>query len=202
MNTHWSQVYTQKSVTDVSWYQNRPDQSLQWLQQTGIPADAPLLDVGAGASTLVDHLLALGYTHLTMLDIAPEALQASQARLGQPLADQVTWQVGDITMVELPPQHYAVWHDRAVFHFLTDPAQQASYARQMRHAIQPGGHILMATFATDGPTQCSGLNVMQYDAQQLQQVLGADFTLVSSWRETHITPWNSEQRFLYSYFRR
>jgi SAM-dependent methyltransferase len=198
---HWSTVYQTKAAEQVSWYQSRPELSLRLIAQTGFAPDAPIIDVGGGASTLVDHLLAAGWRDLTVLDLSAEALKAAQARLGERAA-AVTWREGDITTAALPASQYAVWHDRAVFHFLTDPAARRRYAEQVSRIVQPGGYIIMATFAPDGPDKCSGLDVVRYDAESLLRALGGGFTLVSSDRETHLTPWGSEQRFTYACFRR
>lgn len=198
---HWSGIYKSKAPNDVSWYQVRPERSLEYIQRTGSGLDEPIIDVGAGASTLVDHLIAVHYRDITLLDISAEALTITRDRLEEPDAD-LKWLVGDITKIELPEAHYAIWHDRAVFHFLTDPVLKQQYVEQVLHAVKPEGHVIIATFALDGPQQCSGLNVAQYDAQSLAQTLGNSFRLIDSTPETHITPWGSEQRFVYCYFRK
>lgn len=198
---HWSQVYQTKAPTEVSWYQTEPTLSLALIKDTGIAPTDPIIDVGAGASTLADHLIGRGYRDLTVLDISAEALATARARLGQQ-AVAITWLEGDITTVTLPAQRYAVWHDRAVFHFLTDPEARQRYVAQVSHALRPGGHVIIATFAPDGPEKCSGLDVMRYDAISLHQVFGGGFDLISSTREVHQTPWGSEQRFSYCYCRR
>lgn len=198
---HWSHIYETKAVDDVSWYQVRPEQSLAYIQQTGIGLDEPIIDVGAGASTLVDYLVAADYRDITLLDISGEALEISRERPGNTNA-HLNWIVGDITTVELPKEHFAVWHDRAVFHFLTDPILKKRYVEQVLHALKPNGHIIIATFALDGPQQCSGLDVVQYDAPSLHHVFGDQFELINSTKETHHTPWGSEQRFVYCYCRK
>ena len=198
---HWSGIYKTKAANDVSWYQVRPERSLEYIQKTGIGLDEPIIDVGAGASTLVDYLVAAHYRDITLLDISAEALAIARDRLDETDA-HLDWIVGDITTVDLPKNHFALWHDRAVFHFLTDPAQQQRYVEQVIHALKPGGHLIIATFALDGPQQCSGLNVAQYDAESLQNVFGSRFRLIDSSREIHITPWGSEQRFIYGYFQK
>lgn len=199
--THWSNIYATKQPTEVSWYQVEPTHSLDLIAASGIPLDAPIIDVGAGASTLVDHLLARGYSDVTLLDISAEALDKARQRLGAS-AERVTWIEADATTAALPEHHYALWHDRAVFHFLTERDARARYVAQMLCSVKPGGHVIVATFATDGPEKCSGLDVMRYDAETLHGVFGSPFTLVSSIRETHQTPWGSEQRFIYCYCRR
>ncbi len=198
---HWSTVYQTKAADQVSWHQTQPTLSLELIQATQAAVSAPIIDMGAGASTLVDHLLARGYTTITLLDLAAEALQVAQDRLGAAAA-ALTWITGDATTADLPAAHYAVWHDRAVFHFLTDPLARARYIEQLNHALQANGHVIIATFALDGPEMCSGLPVARYDVAGLQAVLGAAFTLISSHTETHLTPWGSEQNFIYCHFRR
>ncbi|MBK9124952.1 MAG: class I SAM-dependent methyltransferase [Chloroflexi bacterium] len=201
MQAHWSRVYQTKAADDVSWYQATPRVSLDLLRRTGATPASRLIDVGAGASTLVDHLLANGYATVTLLDIAPEALDAVRARLGERAAS-VTFIAGDVTRITLPADAYDVWHDRAVFHFLRDPAQRAAYVESARRALKPGGVVIMATFALDGPQQCSGLDVMRYDAAGLQREFGPQFDLVESMDETHRTPWGGEQQFVYCVLRR
>jgi 2-polyprenyl-3-methyl-5-hydroxy-6-metoxy-1,4-benzoquinol methylase len=200
IKSHWTQVYQTKAADEVSWYQERPALSLAFIDQAHIARDAAIIDVGAGASTLVDHLIASGHTNITLLDLSEAALNTVRGRLGA-AAEQLTWLVGDITAIALPQQRYDLWHDRAVFHFLTDPVQRAQYVAQVRHAVKPGGHIIMATFAPDGPEQCSGLTTVRYDAPTLHSIFGGGFELVSSTRETHLTPWGSEQKFMYCYCR-
>jgi 2-polyprenyl-3-methyl-5-hydroxy-6-metoxy-1,4-benzoquinol methylase len=200
LKTHWSSVYQTKAPNQVSWYQEHPTLSLQFIEQTGLDPDAPIIDVGAGASTLVDHLVQVGYRNLSLLDISGEALHEAQVRLGVAAAD-LNWIEGDVTRVNLPKHHYAVWHDRAVFHFLTDPVARVRYVEQVRHSVRPGGHVIVATFAPDGPEKCSGLEVARYDAASLHGVFGSPFELVLSANESHQTPWGSEQRFVYCYCR-
>lgn len=198
--THWSQVYQTKSTTDVSWYQAHPDLSLDFIRRTGVDSEARIIDVGAGASNLADHLLAQGYQNITLLDISAEALEATRLRLGEQAA-RVTWLEGDITTIKLPFQAFDVWHDRAVFHFLTESIARQRYVEQVRHAVKPGGHVIVATFGLDGPLKCSDLDVMRYDPATLHGVFGSEFDLVDSASETHITPWGSEQKFIYCYCR-
>lgn len=202
MNTqlHWTQVYQNKAANEVSWYQDHPDVSLTLIEQAQMARDAAIIDVGAGTSTLVDHLVASGYTDITLLDLSEAALHTARARLGEAAA-RLIWLVGDITSTALPQLRYNLWHDRAVFHFLTDPVHREQYVAQVRHAVKPGGHVIMATFAPDGPEQCSGLTTARYDAQTLHSTFGSGFELVSSTGETHLTPWGSEQNFVYCYCR-
>lgn len=197
---HWEQVYTTKPTTGVSWFQVHAEQSLRLIQDTGVPRSAAIIDVGGGASTLVDDLLAGGYAALSVLDISAAALKAAQARLG-PAANRVRWLVGDITTIDLPAQAFDVWHDRAVFHFLTTPEQRAAYVRQVLRAVKPGGHVIVSTFAEDGPLQCSGLPVVRYSADGLHAEFGAPFELVRHEKEEHRTPAGSIQQFVYCYCR-
>jgi SAM-dependent methyltransferase len=198
--SHWSNIYQTKTTTDVSWYQARPTLSLDLITATGIAKSGRIIDVGGGASTLVDHLLDDGYRDVTVLDISGEALGAAQQRLGERAA-AVTWIEGDITTVDLPEHGYDLWHDRAVFHFLTQQQQQQRYVAQARAAVKPGRHVIVATFAADGPEQCSGLTVARYDASALHGAFGDGFDLISSRAETHTTPWGSAQKFTYCYCR-
>jgi 2-polyprenyl-3-methyl-5-hydroxy-6-metoxy-1,4-benzoquinol methylase len=198
---HWQQVYETKAAADVSWYQEHPELSLAFIEGTGIALDAAIIDVGAGASTLLDHLVAKNYTDITLLDISDSALDVARVRMGATTA-RLTWLVGDITTLPLENHRYDVWHDRAVFHFLTDPVQQQRYVEQVLHAVKPGGHVIVATFALDGPQKCSGLNTARYDAASLHGIFGNHFDLIDSTHETHTTPWETEQRFVYCYCRK
>lgn len=198
--THWETLYRTNSPTAVSWYQPHSEQSLAFIHRTGLPKSGRILDVGGGASTLVDDLLAAGYEHVTVLDISDAALEVARARLGERAAD-VQWLAGDVTRVELPAASYDLWHDRAVFHFLTAADDRARYVAAVRRAVKPGGHVVVATFAEDGPEKCSGLEVARYSPDALHDQFGDDFTLVASARETHLTPAGGEQRFVYCYCR-
>lgn len=193
---HWEQVYTMKSETGVSWFQEHALKSVQLITQTGVAKDASIIDVGGGASTLIDDLLAEGYRQVTVLDLSETALAASRARLGTD-ALGVTWLAGDITKIELPRHSYDVWHDRAVFHFLTTREERVAYVNAVLHAVKPGGHVIVATFAQDGPDKCSGLPVMRYSADGLHAEFGAPFTLLKQEREEHHTPFGTVQKFIY-----
>lgn len=193
---HWERVYTTKAVTGVSWFQEHARESVRLIAQTGVAKDAGVIDVGGGASTLVDDLLCEGYSNLTVLDLSEAALSTARLRLGA-RANQVTWRVGDITRVDLPRHAYAVWHDRAVFHFLTLREEREAYVRAVLHAVKPGGHVIVATFADDGPDQCSGLPVMRYSADGLHAEFGTPFTLLKQQREEHRTPLGAVQKFIY-----
>lgn len=165
---HWEHVYAHKAPTQVSWYQEHAQLSLDLIHRAGVQKDDPIIDVGGGASTLVDDLLAAGFQRITVLDIAAKALEFAQERLG-PRAAQVTWIEADVTQAALPAQAYFLWHDRAVFHFLTQPADRQRYIESACRAVRSGGSLILATFAQDGPERCSGLEVMRYSAERLQQ---------------------------------
>ncbi|QDF98367.1 SAM-dependent methyltransferase [Azoarcus sp. DD4] len=196
IRTHWDEVYATKAAQSVSWYQPHAALSLDLIRRTGAGRDAAIIDVGGGASTLVDDLLADGYRHLSVLDLSAEALAIARRRLGAP-ADTVRWIAGDVTTVPLPTCHFDVWHDRAVFHFLTEPAQRRAYVQQVMRAVKPGGHVIVATFAPDGPLQCSGLPVMRYSADSLHDEFGAAFRLLEHRDEEHLTPAGKVQHFIY-----
>jgi SAM-dependent methyltransferase len=198
---HWEHVYATKPSDTVSWFQPHAEQSLRLIRETGVPRDAALIDVGGGASTLVDDLLANGYSALTVLDLSAAALAAAQARLGAS-ARSVRWLEADITRAALPVHAFDVWHDRAVFHFLTDPADRAAYVQAVLRSVKPGGHVIVATFAEDGPLQCSGLPVMRYGASALHAEFGAPFELLAHERESHQTPFGTAQSFVYCYCRK
>ncbi len=200
IKNHWENIYQTKTSTQVSWYQEHARLSLRLIADTGIDRADPIIDVGGGTSTLVDDLLADGYRQLTVLDISAGALQTAQQRLGA-RATAVTWIEADITQAQLPGQFYAVWHDRAVFHFLTQPHDRQRYIQVVRHAVKPGGHVIVATFALDGPPRCSGLDVTRYSPDSLHHEFGEDFQLLTSTRETHVTPFGTEQKFIYCYCR-
>jgi ubiquinone/menaquinone biosynthesis C-methylase UbiE len=198
---HWSEVYQNKASDNVSWYQEKPELSLKLIEETGLSKNARIIDVGAGASTLVDHLLETGYSEISLLDISPESLDISKKRLGEKSL-RLKWLVGDITNIELPKAAFELWHDRAVFHFLTEEAQQQTYLEKITQSLAPNGHLIIATFASDGPLQCSGLDVMRYDVESLERFFGNDFALLASASESHLTPWASEQKFIYCHFQR
>ena len=198
---HWEHVYSSKAADSVSWFQRHADLSLQLIEETGVSAAAAIIDVGGGASTLVDDLLAKGYSNLTVLDLSRAALLAAEKRLG-PGARLVTWLEADITKVNLPAHAFDVWHDRAVFHFLASPGERLAYVQNVDRSIKPGGHVIIATFAEDGPAQCSGLPVMRYSPSELHAAFGERFTLVQHKREMHHTPSGTLQPFTYCLFRR
>jgi SAM-dependent methyltransferase len=198
---HWERVYATKKPTEVSWFQPHPEVSLRLIRGTGAGPDDPIVDVGGGASTLVDDLLAAGYRAVTVLDLSATALKVARERLG-PRAASVTWLEADVTRAALPERFFRVWHDRAVFHFLTDAGDRARYVDAVRRAVRPGGHVIVATFALDGPFQCSGLDVVRYDPASLHAQFGGDFDLAGSTEEIHHTPFGKEQKFVYCFCRK
>lgn len=197
---HWEHVYSTKPTTGVSWFQEHAEQSLRLIENTGAPSSSAIIDVGGGASTLVDDLMAKGYSSLAVLDLSSAALKAAQSRLGA-AANRVQWVEGDITSIQLPRHAYEVWHDRAVFHFLTTPEQRHSYVQAVLRAVKPGGHVIVSTFAEDGPLQCSGLPVMRYSGEQLHAEFGYPFELLKHEKEEHRTPSGNTQNFVYCYCR-
>lgn len=197
---HWDAVYGTKSPDQVSWFTPHLERSLAFLEAAKIDRHAAIIDVGGGASTLADDLVARGYENLTVLDVSEAALDAARARLGVSAA-RVQWVCGDIMEVALPFAAYDFWHDRAVFHFLRDPAARARYVAAVRRSVKPGGHVVAATFGPHGPEKCSGLEVMRYTPETLHAEFGADFARLASDTEIHQTPWGSEQEFIYCYCR-
>lgn len=198
--SHWDAVYGEKRADEVSWYEPRPENSLDLVRSTGVREADPIIDVGGGASRLVDELLAAGYADLTVLDVSASVLEKVRERLGSAAAS-VTLLHQDVTAFQ-PARQYALWHDRAVFHFLTQREDRQRYTHALRHGIRPGGHVVIATFGPAGPQRCSGLPTLRYDAGALSAELGADFALVESFLVVHRTPWNANQQFLYCRFTR
>ena len=197
---HWEGVYGRKKADEVSWYRAHLEHSIAFIERAGLAPDAAVIDVGGGASTLVDDLLERGHTDLTVLDLSAHAIEVAQQRLGARAA-AVKWLVGDVTQLPLPEHAYDFWHDRAVFHFLRDPAERARYVAAVRRALRPGGHIVVATFGPAGPERCSGLEVMRYSADALHAQFGGEFRKVESLTELHATPAGGEQQFVYCYCR-
>jgi SAM-dependent methyltransferase len=197
---HWENVYRTKGEREVSWFQETPSISLQLIRSAGATRRSAVVDIGGGASRLVDALVDEGYEAVTVLDLSESALAAAKTRLGQAAA-QVTWIVADVVGWK-PRQRYDLWHDRAAFHFLTEEADRTAYVGCLREALRPGGHAIIATFALDGPERCSGLQVIRYDAARLGRVLGGAFNLVETRRHDHRTPMGSIQSFQFSVFRR
>ena len=197
---HWEDVYSDKASHEVSWYQQHPEYSLNLIKATGVDTSAHIIDIGGGASTLVDHMLDDGYQHLSVLDISSGAIQQAKKRLGD-RADEIEWIEHDITEF-LTDENYDVWHDRAVFHFLTDPLDRSNYVHTMSRALKPGSHAIIATFALNGPERCSGLEVQRYDPDSMIAVLGDQFEFVEAVSEEHVTPSGSAQNFIYCRFKR
>lgn len=197
---HWEEVYRAKAVSEVSWYQPEAKVSLELVQRVAPNRESRIIDVGGGASTLVDGLLELGYVAVTVLDLAGASLAVAQHRLGK-RAEAVTWIESDVLTAPLRQGEYDIWHDRAVFHFLTKAKDRKRYVERTLEAVRPGGHAILATFALDGPPRCSGLDVVRYSPQTMQTELGDAFTLLDSVREEHRTPSGATQAFVYCVFR-
>ena len=193
---HWEKVYQTKQADAVSWFQEHATRSLELIRSVGANSDASIIDVGGGASTLVDDLLDNGFRLVTVLDLSASALVVARKRLGAS-GNGVTWIAGDIRDVNLAERTFDIWHDRAVFHFLTDAADRAAYVQQIMKSVRPGGHVIVATFAPEGPEQCSGLPVARYSPDQLHGEFGPAFELLEHASEAHKTPWGSVQHFVY-----
>jgi SAM-dependent methyltransferase len=196
VQTHWEKIYRKKAPDAVSWYRPHLEASLALIEKAAPKRSASIIDVGGGESTLVDDLLAHGYQDITVLDVSQTAIDVTKKRLG-PAAERVRWLTADIAKSELALNAYDVWHDRAVFHFLTANDQRAAYVRQVARAVKPGGHVLVSTFGPEGPTKCSGLEVVRYDADSLHAEFGVRFRLLDSFKELHHTPFGTTQQFLY-----
>ena len=199
VKSHWEHTFETRSPAETSWYTPHLQHSIRWIEESGLPKTAAILDVGTGRSTLIDDLLARGYTDLTALDISQSALAEICQRLSHQAAS-VTWIAGDVTTVSLTPGRYDLWHDRALFHFLTEPAQRDQYLDQIKRALKPGGLVILSTFGPEGPVQCSGLAVCRYDRASLAAAFGPDFTLQDAEMETHTTPSGKPQQFLHARF--
>lgn len=198
---HWERVYRSKAPDAVSWYAPHLRESLAYIQATGLGPDAAVVDVGGGESTLVDDLVDAGYRHVTVLDISVKALEVAAQRLGERAAG-VSWVAADVLAHRFAPASVDLWHDRAVFHFLTTPEQRQAYVQQVLHALKPGGYAIVGAFGPNGPEQCSGLPVMRYGAESLHGVFGERFQLVRHSVDLHTTPWGAPQEFVYCYCRR
>ncbi|MEI7787872.1 MAG: class I SAM-dependent methyltransferase [Chlorobiaceae bacterium] len=199
---HWEHVYKTKSTDSVSWYQAHAVHSLQLIKQTGLELSAPIIDVGGGASTLVLDLLVDGYSNLTVLDLSSAAIAAAKNHIGSERSKQVEWLEANILEAELADNTYELWHDRAVFHFLTAKEDRQKYVQLMRRAIKPGAYIIIATFAEDGPIQCSGLQAIRYSANELHAEFGDSFNLIQHEQESHVTPSGVTQQFMYCHFQK
>ncbi len=197
---HWEDVYRKKRFDAVSWYAPHLAESLRLIEQLCPDRAASIVDIGGGESTLVDDLLERSYRNVSVLDISATAIDFTRRRLGQKAA-QVTWHVGDITTHDFAPGQFDLWHDRAVFHFLTDASARRAYVDRVRRSVKPGGHVLMATFGPNGPLKCSGLDVVRYEEQGLHQEFGDGFQLMGSALTHHHTPMGVDQQFLYCWCR-
>lgn len=197
---HWDGVYTNKSENAVSWFQENPTPSLQLIAAAGATPATTVIDIGGGASSLVDRLLGMGFHAITVLDVSSAALDAAKARLGAE-AEKVRWIVADATAWE-PDETYDIWHDRAAFHFLTEERERAGYVARLSRSLRPGGHAIIATFAPDGPERCSGLPVVRYNGRSLVRALDDDFELIETLQHEHTTPQGAAQRFQFSLLRR
>ena len=198
---HWQAVYEKKAPDKVSWYRRHLERSLEFIRSCDLETASRIVDVGGGASTLVDDLLIDGFDHVSVIDLSEAALAASKQRLGDH-ASKVDWIVGDVTTVLLPAGSVDMWHDRAVFHFLTEEKTRSAYLAQVMHCVKPGGHVLVATFALDGPQMCSGLPVVRYDSAGIHSMFGNAFEKVGATAEIHKTPWGGFQSFVYCCCRR
>jgi 2-polyprenyl-3-methyl-5-hydroxy-6-metoxy-1,4-benzoquinol methylase len=198
VKTHWDKVYQTKAPDAVSWYRPHLETSITLIERTGAGHSSAIIDVGGGESTLADDLLARGYQNITVLDISETAIDVCKNRMGTE-AGRIHWLVADVTRTELDTRAYDVWHDRAVFHFLTEPEQRAAYVRNVARSVKRDGHVIVSTFGPEGPTKCSGLHVVRYDADALHDQFGARFRLVESSKELHRTPFGTTQQFLYCY---
>jgi len=194
----WDKIYSEKSSMEVSWYQQHPEISLKLIRSTGVDLTARIIDVGGGTSTLVDYLLDAGYENLEVLDISHSAIEQTRSRLNR-RADKVIWHKNDITKFSSNIS-FDVWHDRAVFHFLTDKDDRAKYVRALSNALKSGSHAIIATFDLDGPEKCSGLNIVRYSSEALSDIFGDAFQLVESRTEEHVTPSGIKQSFVYCRF--
>ncbi|HXG82840.1 MAG TPA: class I SAM-dependent methyltransferase [Pyrinomonadaceae bacterium] len=199
--THWETVYQTKSDREVSWFSEHLDNSLRMILNTKAGKEAAIIDVGGGSSTLVDDLLENGFADVSVLDISRAAMEKSRKRLGGQAA-RIEWIEADITEVSLPENHYDVWHDRAVFHFLPAPEDRRKYVELVMRSLKVGGHIIVASFGENGPQKCSGLDVMRYSPDAMRDEFGDEFKLVKSLHETHKTPFGTNQEFVYCYCRK
>jgi len=197
---HWENVYTTKDEKEVSWFEESPTISLALIRSTGLNTRSSIIDIGGGASRLVDALIDEGFEAVTVLDLSEKATTIAKARLGA-LGARVQWVVADVTKWE-PSETYDVWHDRAALHFLTEPKDRVAYAERVHSAVRPGGHVIIGTFAPDGPERCSGLQVVRHDAASLSEMLGSEFDLIESRPYSHRTPTGATQRFQFSRLRR
>jgi len=198
---HWQQVYSTKSTDQVGWYAPHLTTSIEWITDLNLNPTDPIIDVGGGASTLVDDLLDKDYKDISVLDLSDRAMSVVRERLGT-RASQVSWLLGDVAEVKLPSSHFRLWHDRAVFHFLVESGQQMKYRDKLLHALKPGGQFIIGVFELEAPPQCSGLPVQRYSVEKLRTVFGAEFKLERHHKEIHKTPSGVEQQYLYCQFQK
>lgn len=196
---HWEQVYTTKKPIEVSWFQKHAILSTELIKYSGILKSGAIIDIGGGASIFVENLLNIGFFNISVLDLSSTALALVKSRLG-PKAERIKWIEGNVLETLLPEHGYDVWHDRAAFHFLTSQDDRNAYIQTVLHAVKPGGFVIVATFAEDGPTQCSGLPAIRYSPTKLLAQFGPEFSLLIHQSETHLTPSGSEQKFVYCLF--
>ena len=197
---HWENVYQTKAADAVSWFAPHLETSLKLIDRAAKDEQAAIIDVGGGEATLVDDLLNRGYQNVSVLDISQTAIDVAKGRVGE-LGKKVHWYCADVTSAELPESYFDIWHDRAVFHFLTDPGQREAYVKQVLRSVKPGGHVIVSTFGPEGPEKCSGLEVVRYDSEGLHGEFGKSFKLIESFTEQHHTPFGTNQQFLYCYCR-
>jgi SAM-dependent methyltransferase len=197
--SHWENVYSTKSEREVSWFEDSPDLSLRLIDETGVGPSASVVDIGGGASRLVDALVGRGQSHVTVLDLSSAALDVARRRVG--ITPCVDWVASDVT-TWMPGRLFDLWHDRAAFHFLVQEEDRRAYVETMRKALRPSAYAIIGTFAPDGPEKCSGLPIVRYDEVSLADVLGQEFKPLAHIRHTHLTPWGSEQRFQFTTFQR
>ena len=198
---HWEEIYSTKPANQLGWYAPHLETSRKWIADLELAPEDPIIDVGGGASTLVDDLLDLGHKKLTLLDLSERAIRHTKDRLGK-RSGAVTWLKGDVTKIELPSRYYCVWHDRAVFHFLIEPEMQQKYREAILKALRIGGYFIIGTFSPDAPLRCSGLPVQRYTSELLCKTFGKEFELVHHQNEIHGTPSGVKQAYVYCLFQR
>ena len=197
---YWEKVYDTKAPDAVSWYAPHLETSLNLIHQATSNKDSAIIDIGGGEATLVDDLIARGYRDISVLDISQKAIDVARSRIGNP-ADKVRWYCTDITKATLPQNYFDVWHDRAVFHFLTQEDDRKMYVDQVMRSVKHGGYVIMSTFGPEGPEKCSGLDVVRYDPEHLHGQFGKSFKMINSSTELHKTPMGTTQQFLYCFCR-
>ncbi|SDR90465.1 class I SAM-dependent methyltransferase [Gramella sp. MAR_2010_147] len=200
LKSHWEQIYLEKEFKDTSWFQEKPETSLNIIQSLGLSKKAPIVDIGGGNSFLVDHLLELGYEEISVLDISETSIQKAKNRLGENAKD-VNWITSDVTKYNFE-KDFEVWHDRAAFHFLTEDDQVKSYISKLKTSLKSGGYFILGTFSENGPDKCSGITIRKYSSQKMQDLFEKDFEIVRLENLDHKTPWNAIQNFTFGLFRR